>query len=207
MFILHANKNQLTVRQREPLTSGSVNVCQVSFRFSEDWEGLTRTAVFRAGNKTRSVILDGSGTADIPWEVLTEPKLWLYCGVCGTRGDDLVLPTIWAQLGYIQAGAVPGQESRPPTPDIWEQKLDRKGDALSYDGLNLSLMSGGKPLSTVKVVGGGGEGGTTDHRVLSNRDAAEQHPIESISGLRAELDRIPEPVEALTNSELEEMLK
>lgn len=49
--------------------------------------------------------------------------------------------------------------------------------------------------------------GTTDHRELSERDAEGQHPIQSIIGLEEELNRIPEPVEALTNSELEEILQ
>lgn len=34
----------------------------------------------------------------------------------------------------------------------------------------------------------GFDSGTTDHTQLTNRDAADQHPIESIRGLRAELD-------------------
>lgn len=37
-------------------------------------------------------------------------------------------------------------------------------------------------------VGGGGGGGTTDHRDLTNRDAANQHPIEAIDGLQDALD-------------------
>lgn len=49
--------------------------------------------------------------------------------------------------------------------------------------------------------------GTNDHTELTNRDAAEQHPIEAITNLQQELDRIPEPVEAITNLELEEILK
>lgn len=52
-----------------------------------------------------------------------------------------------------------------------------------------------------------GDAGSEDHRQLSHRDAEDQHPIGAISGLEKELERIPEPVEALTNSELEEMLK
>ena len=56
----------------------------------------------------------------------------------------------------------------------------------------------------IRTIPLGAEGG--DHRVLTHRDAAEQHPITAIAGLKAELDRIPEPVEALTNTELEEML-
>lgn len=52
-----------------------------------------------------------------------------------------------------------------------------------------------------------GDPGTTDHSQLTNRNTPEAHNIESISGPKSELDRIPEPVEPLTNSELEEILK
>lgn len=157
MFILYANKNKLTVRQRETVTSGSVNVYDVQFEFSPDWDGLTRTAVFNAGAETRSVRLDESGQCVIPWEVLTQHGRQLVAGVYGTHGDDLVLPTIWASLGTILEG-VPTDSAgtRPPTPDLWEQELAGKGDTLAYDGLNLSLKSGEKTLSSVEIAGGGG---------------------------------------------------
>lgn len=50
-------------------------------------------------------------------------------------------------------------------------------------------------------------GGVSDHRRLTNRDAEDQHPIESITDLKKEISRIPPPTEAITNSEIEEMLK
>lgn len=156
MFELRADKNNLTVLAREMLTSGSVNVYRVHFEFSSDWDGLERVAVFRAGNTSMSVILDERGETDIPWEALKVPGVRLYGGVYGTLGETVVLPTIWADVGYIQTGAAPGEESRPPTPDLWEQELAQKGDSLEYDGLNLSLMSGEKKLSTVEIAGGGG---------------------------------------------------
>lgn len=104
------------------------------------------------------MLLDDSGECVIPWEVLTSPGQPLMAGVFGTA-DKTALPTVWASLGTILEG-VPGDGAgaQPPTPDLWEQELDRKGDALAYDGLNLSLMAGDKPLSTVEVAGGG-EGG------------------------------------------------
>lgn len=156
MFILYANKNKLTVRQREPTTSGSVNVYAARFEFSPDWNGLTRKAVFKAGKESQTVLLDESGQCVIPWEVLTSHGQPLMAGVFGAA-DETALPTTWAPLGTILEG-VPGdgEGSRPPTPDLWQQELDRKGDSLDYDGLNLSLMSGGKPLSTVKITSGGG---------------------------------------------------
>lgn len=46
-----------------------------------------------------------------------------------------------------------------------------------------------------------------DHRVLTGREAQDQHPVEAIEGLRSELMKIPEPAEALSNFELEEILK
>lgn len=188
MFELYAAKNQLCVRQREPVTSGSVNVYRVVFGFSEDWGGLDKTAVFRAGDVSVSMALGESGECTAPWEVLQKPGLRLEAGVYGTRGGEVVLPTVWADLGYIQTGAAPGDDARPPTPDLWRQELAKKGDGLDLDGLTLRLTSGGKALSEVKLPPpGGGEGGTTDHRYLTHRDAENQHPIEAISGL----DEIP----------------
>lgn len=188
MFNLCAEKNKLALLEWEPVTSGSVNVYDVRFEFSVDWEGLTKTAVFRAGDKSASVLLDASGQTAVPWEVLTTPGRRLEAGVYGTKGAKVVLPTIWADLCYIQTGVAPGEGTRPPTPDLWEQELEKKADGLALDVLTLKLLSGEKTLSEVELPPpGGGEGGTTDHRYLSNRDAENQHPIEAISGL----DEIP----------------
>ena len=158
MFLLHADKNKLTVRQREPLTSGSVNVNAVKFEFSLDWEGLERTAVFRAADGEPVSVLRAAGDqCGIPWEVLSSHGQRISAGVCGTRGAELVLPTVWADLGAVQEGACPGEPSRPPTPELWEQALEKKGDALGYtEAGELGLYSGETLLSSVPVSGGGG---------------------------------------------------
>ena len=147
MFILRADANRLTVRRREAVTSGSVGASGICFEFSPEWDGMTRTAVFKAGTVSRSVLLDGGNACVIPWEVLERPNVKLEAGVCGARGESVVFPTIWAGLGTVLEGATPGEEARPPTPDLWRQELDE------------------------------------------------------------ELKRIPAPAEALTNLELEELLK
>ena len=36
----------------------------------------------------------------------------------------------------------------------------------------------------------GGSGGTTDHRLLTNRDAPDSHPIDAITGLRTVVDKV-----------------
>lgn len=157
MIKLYVNKNHLTVRERELLTSGSVNAYQVLFEFSPDWDGLERTAVFRSGKKSVSVLLGADGECKIPWEVLSFHGQRIYAGVCGTRGGDLVLPTVWADLGAVQEGARPGEPSSPPTPELWEQALEKKGDALGYtEAGELGLYAGETLLSSVPVSGGGG---------------------------------------------------
>lgn len=159
MFEFYADKNRLILRAKEPVTSGSVNVYMARFTFSADWDGLVKTAVFRAGGSAVSIPLSESGECSIPWEVLGEPRTQLYAEVRGCYGNKVILPTQWVYLGTILDGVAPGDEAPPPLPEHWEQELAGKGDALSYDGLNLSLMSGDNPLSTVTISGGSGEGG------------------------------------------------
>ena len=205
MFQLYANKTQLTVRAREPLTSGSVNTYIARFEFSPDWEGLTKTAVFKAGNEVRSVLLGTDGQCTIPWEVLSSHGRQLTAGICGTQGTDMVLPTVYANLGTILEGAAPGENARPPTPDLWEQELAGKADGMNLDGLTLRLLSGPETLAQVEFPPpGGGEGGTTDHRLLTGRDAANQHPAEAITGLAEALATIPRP---MTADELRKILR
>lgn len=156
MFELRAEKNSLDLLEREMLTSGSVNIYPVRFAFSDDWDGLTRTAVFQAGSVSRSVLLDGSGTCTVPWEVLKTPGVSLSAGVYGEKDGDVVLPTIWARLGLIMEGAAPGEDARPPTPDLWQQELAKKGDRLAYTETGeLGLYAGENVLSSVPVEGGG----------------------------------------------------
>ena len=132
MFEVRAEKARLQVERREVLTSGSVNAYRVRFTFSREWEGLERRAVFRAGDESRTLPLDGSGECAIPWEVLARPGLYVQAGVYGVGAGETVLPTVWANLGAVLEGAAPGEEARPPTPALWEELLAGKADSLDY---------------------------------------------------------------------------
>ena len=152
MFEFYANKNQLEVHKKEPVTSGSANVYQARFGFSREWEGLKRTAVFKAGGVKKLVLLDGSGECSIPWEVLTKPNVELMAEVYGTKDGSVVLPTVWAPLGVIREGVTDDEAVQQlPTPELWEQQLAMKGDRLVYDSQILSLIAGDKVLSTAKL--------------------------------------------------------
>lgn len=182
MFILYAEKNRLSVQERESVTSGSVNVCPVQFQFSPDWDGMVPTAVFRAGWKSATVVLDQNGECVIPWEVLAKPRCRLEAGVYGVRDGDVVLPTVWADLGMILEGAEPGEPARPPTAGVFEQVM---GELAAVRELVAALRA-------------------PDHSLLPGRSAPAQHPIQAVEGLEEALDRIPA---AMTVQELGDILE
>lgn len=161
MIELYVDKNALAVRKKELLTSGAVNVNTVQFGFSPDWKGLTKTAVFKAGSDTFSTLLTAP-ECFLPWEVLSVPNRTLYAGVYGTRGGELVMPTVWASLGEIQEGAKLGEDAKDPSPGVYEQitgELAGKADSIGYtESGELGLFAGDRLLKSVPVSGGGGIG-------------------------------------------------
>lgn len=182
MFVLYADKTKLSIQEKEQVTSGSVNVYQVHIDFSGEWDGLDKVAVFRAGIRTVSVLLGEDGETTVPWEVLADAGHVLCVGVYGTMGDTIVLPTIWAQVSCIEVGAAPGGEARPPTPDLWQQELGKKGDGLNYDGRTLTLLSGDKPVAEVQIIGGGGADVVPDIHMIAHGLPAESEPTVDRSG-------------------------
>ena len=124
MIRLSAAKAELAIVENEVVTSGAQRVFACAFALSEDWDGLDRTAVFRAGTRSVSVLLGGENTAVVPWEVLQTPGITLHIGLYGAGPDGLVLPTIWAEAGMIRPGAYPGGDALPPTPGAYDQLVE-----------------------------------------------------------------------------------
>ncbi len=104
-----------------PIVAGTVGM-KVSFCFDPSWDGLEKTAVFRVGGRTMDALLTQQ-EAQIPWELLKKTGCHLFVGVYGINNSGtLQIPTLWADLGAIQAGADPsGDESADPTLPIWQQ--------------------------------------------------------------------------------------
>ncbi len=107
------------------ITSGTVGL-PVEFSFDSQWEGLRKIAVFQAGTNARVVDDPRVGTV-VPWEVLTEPGVWLCIGVYGINEDGtVVIPTVWANVGTIAQGVSPdGDPSTDPTLPIWQEMMNR----------------------------------------------------------------------------------
>lgn len=114
----------------ELITAGSVGL-QISLGFDEAWDGLTKVACFRGAGKAVDVVLSGTGTGtfdpiNIPAEVMAKAGARVELGVYGTNGEGtVVIPTVWAQLGTVKAGAIPsGASPGAITPSLAQQCLD-----------------------------------------------------------------------------------
>ena len=105
------------------LTCGMVGAA-VTFTFSGTaWADLTKVAVFRAGGVQREVAqADWNGDAcPIPWECLQAAGEHLLVGVYGTDSDGtVILPTVYADCGWIQPGAsLSGETAADPTAPVY----------------------------------------------------------------------------------------
>jgi len=116
------------ITEQEVLTSGMIGR-QIRLEFTQDWNGLARTAVFTAGNVTRDVLCTGE-TVAIPAEVMEKPLVPLYVGVYGVGADGLpAIPTVRVNCGEIKPGVDPsGDPGTEPTPGLWEQLTGVIGD-------------------------------------------------------------------------------
>ena len=186
------NRTCAIIDRCEQFTSGRVGA-RIKFSFSSEWAGLSKTAVFTNGETTIDV-LNVADEITIPHEVLAISGKKLKVGVYGyTVGDngniEIAIPTVYADLGKVVKGADPsGDESTEPSLPVWAQIQSDVSD-LDTRVTELEEHSGG--------------GGTSDHSQLTNRDAANQHPITAITGLQTALDGKQPSGDYATSGELD----
>ena len=116
-----------TMTDVETLTSGMVGK-QVRLSFDDSWSGLSKTAVFCAGDTTR-VVIDPDETVAIPAEVLARPFLKLFVGVYGTDAEGaVVIPTILVEGPMIRYGADPIEDETAEKLPVWQNLQNQIGD-------------------------------------------------------------------------------
>lgn len=112
---------------REPLTSGMVGQT-IHLEYSHDFDGLMTTAVFTDGKNTINVVNPGNECV-IPHEVLTTVGATVKVGIYAVKGNELVIPTVYATIGTVLKGADPnGDISVDPTLPVWAQMQSDVGN-------------------------------------------------------------------------------
>lgn len=129
MFEVTVNTRHAVVGTKELITTSSAGI-QVQFTFSEDWDSLSKIAIFRNGDDANliPVAVPNSNLVTIPAQSCSEDFVDepLFVGVYGTDGlGAVIIPTVWTSLGVLRPGAVTTDIITPPepTPDMWAQIL------------------------------------------------------------------------------------
>lgn len=167
------------------------------FTFDSSWDGFARTAVFECGSERREQLLVGDRCI-VPWEIL-KAGAYLRVGVYGVDGNK-TMPTVYSGQMFVARGAEPSEAAREHSADMFDQIVEIGGQVaeakeqwehMSAEAETLpadaeataSYADGVLKLGIPKGRDGQGGGGTADHRDLTNRDAANQHPMSAIGGL------------------------
>lgn len=125
MFEIQIDNNKAWVTNRETLTVYSEGYSAVQIRawFGQEWENLAKIAVFRAYDAQIDIAMT-EDTVEIPLQVLLKPNVHLQLGIYGISASGaVVIPTVWADLGIIQAGANPtaADNYAKPAMDLYAQ--------------------------------------------------------------------------------------
>lgn len=146
----------------ELLTAGMAKAVTVEFVFSDDWSGLTKTAVFSAGRTTVDVLesaWDGNKVV-VPHEILADAGPIARVGVYGANADGLILPTVWVTLGKVMPAAEPsGDPETDPTLPVWAQLQNQIGDLDDLETYNKGNLV--DAINEARSSGGSGGGGYT----------------------------------------------
>ena len=146
----------------ELLTAGMAKAVTVEFVFCDDWDGLTKTAVFSAGRTTVDVLesaWDGNKVV-VPHEILADAGPIARVGVYGANADGLILPTVWVTLGKVMPAAEPsGDPGADPTLPIWAQLQNQIGDLDDLQTYNKGNLV--DAINEARSSGGSGGGGYT----------------------------------------------
>lgn len=146
----------------ELLTAGMAKAVTVEFVFSDDWSGLTKTAVFSAGRTTVDVLgsaWDGNKVV-VPHEILADAGPIARVGVYGANADGLILPTVWVTLGKVMPAAEPsGDPGADPTLPIWAKLQNQIGDLDNLKTYNKGNLV--DAINEARSSGGSGGGGYT----------------------------------------------
>lgn len=126
--VLQVNKFCIHIQEQEVIPRG-IRGGRIRLLYADPiWDGLRKTVVFR-GCTTKDVISDES-VVEIPGEVVAVPMGNLLVGVYGVDdANNLVVPTLWVNLGPIQPAADPsGDASTEPSLPVWAQLQAMIGD-------------------------------------------------------------------------------
>ena len=112
------DKQHISRVDKNNVVADSRNYLFAEFSFSEEWNSLIKTAVFRHGDKNYSVVLNNDFCI-VPWEVISSGIVYVSC----FAGDRIT--TDMAKVYISASGYADGETPAEPSPDVYEQILEK----------------------------------------------------------------------------------
>lgn len=122
-LIITTNGRSISLVSGSAPTSNSRGYDRCMFIVGEEWQGLTKSAVFWQDKSSRyEMLLDDADSCDIPWEAQTRDG-YLFVGLIG-RKDGVTLASKIMAVPVFE-GAQDGSEEHLPSADIISEMMAR----------------------------------------------------------------------------------
>lgn len=127
---------------------GTREYLRAEFDFSEEWDGLTKTAFFRGANgNTYSQLLENDACT-VPAEALAVPGR-VGVSVSGTRGETIITTDI---KSFSVPATLSGGTPSDPEPTVWQQILDKVDETKQIAQSVREDAEAGKFAATAEMV-------------------------------------------------------
>ena len=190
-------RRYLRMEQTVDVTTGSIGSIQCSFSFDGEWEGLQKTAIFKAADQTYPVLLV-EDVCTVPNEAIAD-GCYITMGVMGTRDGNVVIATEW-QNGDLNTGCYTA--IAPPSEDIYLQILNEFSTSTarveaaaqkvqqSADEIKASLPAIHQDAETAKAkaaeaTAAAGEAAQSRDKAKEYQDAAQASAADALASAQA----------------------
>ena len=112
--------NQRLYLEPPETAEGTREYLKAEFSFSEEWDGMTKTAFFRGAGNTYSQLLKDDACT-VPTEALAAPG-WVGVSVSGTLGETIITTDI---KSFTVPATLSGGTPSNPEPTVWQQILEK----------------------------------------------------------------------------------
>lgn len=140
--------NQRLYLEPPETAEGTREYLKAEFSFSEEWDGMTKTAFFRGADGENHPKLLEDDTCTVPAEALTAPGR-VGVSVSGTLGETVITTDIKSfSLPATLSGGTPSD----PEPTVWQQILDKVNETQQIAQSVRDDADAGKFAATAEMV-------------------------------------------------------
>ena len=139
--------NQRLYLEPPETAEGTREYLRAEFSFSEEWDGMTKTAFFRGAGNTYSQLLKDDACT-VPAEALAAPGR-VGVSVSGTLGETIITTDI---KSFTVPATLSGGTPSDPEPTVWQQILDKVDDTQQIAQSVREDAEAGKFAATAEMV-------------------------------------------------------